>query len=746
MHANTKLAQFDWTLVRSLLSVLDEGSLQAAGRKLGLSQPTVSRHMSDLETQLGLALFERTGRGLVPTRIALNLAESARVMEEGALALAQAVSGAQDTGLGTVRITASQPVACVLLPPLLKRMRQEMPQTQIELVSSNAVDNLLRREADIAVRMVQPNQASVVARRIGKINLGAYAHRDYLRRRTAPKSLDDLLNHDLIGNDRSEQMINGFAKYGLQLTRENFAFRTDDLIAGWQAVRAGLGIGFIADYLAITDQQLVRILPDIAIPPIPVWLAVHREVRTNKRIRAVYSFLATQLPAALEPAQSGKTQRPLLALAPRSRHLCASRIINRSIQFARSNRLNQPFADCLDSRQLLEAEIALTANSDPHFIGCLQHPKAGLIKPDLRRLLQTGPAYRIHADSNRLNLRRLFDSDMSTLSSVHQSIRDFLTILDHYRHLVPGDVWFALYLSWIFGAILFIVMQRRSPSATLAWTIGFLSLPFIGAAVYFFFGPRKLNRRRMRRALARDLAARLTPAVKEEMPQRLLDRQSLSALARVGSSQGDAPPRASLGVRLFDGGDDTYAAIEAAMRAAHQQIHIEYYIFEPDVIGTRWRDLLAERARAGISVRLLVDALGSKSCTSAFFKPLTDAGAQVRQFNPALLMKLKPGMLNFRTHRKIVVIDGKQAFTGGINVSAGNSGSSSGGTAWRDTHMEVLGAPALDLQVVFLEDWLYAGMGHEKFMRRDRHLSSPTNSARRHRSPPRRSVITGAAV
>ena len=158
------------------------------------------------------------------------------------------------------------------------------------------------------------------------------------------------------------------------------------------------------------------------------------------------------------------------------------------------------------------------------------------------------------------------------------------------------------------------------------------------------------------------------------------------------------------------------------MRDAQRQIHIEYYIFEPDVIGTRWRDLLTERARAGISVRLLVDAMGSKDCTPAFFKPLIDAGAQVRQFNPALLLKLRPGMLNFRTHRKIVVIDGKQAFTGGINVSAGNSGASSGGTAWRDTHMEVLGAPALDLQVVFLEDWLYAGMGQQNFALRDQRL------------------------
>ncbi len=311
---------------------------------------------------------------------------------------------------------------------------------------------------------------------------------------------------------------------------------------------------------------------------------------------------------------------------------------------------------------------------------------------------------------------------MSVFSSAFTSIRDFLTILEQYRHMVPGELWFALYLSWILGAVLFILMQRRTPSATLAWTIAFMSLPFIGAAVYFFFGPRKLNRRRMRRALARDVAARLTPNARVEMPERLVDRQWLSALARVGSSQGDAPPRASGGVRLFDGGDATYAAIEAAMQAARGQIHIEYYIFEPDDIGTRWRDLLSERARAGVSVRLLVDAMGSKNCSPAFWQPLRDAGAQVRQFNPVRLLKLRPGMLNFRTHRKIVVIDGQQAFTGGINVSAGNSGMSSGGTAWRDTHMEVLGAPALDLQLVFLEDWLYAGMGQEKSSKRDQQL------------------------
>ena len=256
------------------------------------------RHIAELEAQLGVLLFERTGRGLLPTPTALQLAESARAMDNAANQLARSVSGA-DAGIsGTVRISASQPVACYLLPPILAQMRLALPDVQVELVASNAVSNLLRREADIALRMVQPDQASLVVKRVAKITLGAYAHRDYLRRRGTPKQPQDLLNHDLVGNDRDEAIVKGMAGFGLPVTRESFAFRCDDLIAYWQAVRAGLGIGFVADYLAATDKEVVAILPMIKVPPIPIWLTVHREIRTSRRIRAVYEFLAQALPKA----------------------------------------------------------------------------------------------------------------------------------------------------------------------------------------------------------------------------------------------------------------------------------------------------------------------------------------------------------------------------------------------------------------------------------------------------------------
>ena len=292
---------FDWRLIRSFLAALDHASLLGAARALSSSQPTIGRHIAELESQLGVSLFERTGRGLLPSETALRLADSARAMETGALQLARNVSVAQAGASGTIRLAASQPVACVLLPPVLAQMRLALPEVQVELVVSNQVSNLLRREADIALRMVQPDQATLVAKRIGKVTLGAYAHRNYLRRRGTPQQPADLAAHELVGEDQSVAILQGFASFGVPLQREHFALRTDDLMAYLEAVRAGLGVGFLADYVARADSNLVPLLPMLKIPPLPMWLAVHREIRTSRRIREVYDFLGAAVPAALAP-------------------------------------------------------------------------------------------------------------------------------------------------------------------------------------------------------------------------------------------------------------------------------------------------------------------------------------------------------------------------------------------------------------------------------------------------------------
>lgn len=293
------MSDFNWALIPSFLAAHNQGSLLGAARELGISQPTVGRHLQQLERQLGTPLFERTPRGLVPTAAAARLAEAARTMESGALTLLRGAQQAQTTLSGTVRLSASQPVACHLLPPLLARLRESQPGIRIELVASNALSDLVRREADIAVRMVRPTQGALVARKLGEVALCACAHQDYLRRCGTPEQPSDLLTRALIGNDRQTEIERGFAAMGHTIDPERFVLRTDDLIAYWAAVRAGMGIGFVARYLLREDPLVRALLPQLNLPRLPVWLVVHREIRSSRRVKAVWDFLVRELPPML---------------------------------------------------------------------------------------------------------------------------------------------------------------------------------------------------------------------------------------------------------------------------------------------------------------------------------------------------------------------------------------------------------------------------------------------------------------
>ena len=291
--------RFDWTLVRSFLAVLDAGSLMGAARALGAQQPTLSRHVAELEAQLGAPLFERTGRGVLPTALALAIADAARQMEAGAEQLSRTLAGQRDATTGTVRITTSEVAACFLLPPVLARLQQAEPGIQVELVASNQISNLLRREADIAVRMVRPAQASLVARKLADIPIVACAHSGYLQRMGTPRAAADLLQHRLIGYDRDDTIERGFAQVGLPLPRENFVLRTDNQLAYGHLVAAGAGIGFVAAYNVRHWPGVRAVLPMLKIPPLPCWLAVHREIRSSAIVRRVYDFLAENLPREL---------------------------------------------------------------------------------------------------------------------------------------------------------------------------------------------------------------------------------------------------------------------------------------------------------------------------------------------------------------------------------------------------------------------------------------------------------------
>lgn len=291
---------FDWTLMRSFLAVMDTGSLQGAARRLASSQPTLGRHVTQLEEQLGRPLFERTGRKLVPTRFAEALASQARQMADGAHAVSRLLKASDDDDGGNVRITASQQVAAILLPPILADARVQLPQITVDLVATNHLSNLVQREADIAVRMVRPEQDSLVARKVGEVRFGLYASASYLQRRGVPESARELLQHDLVGLDEDPSLVNGLNAAGFPIARDHFAFRSDDHTVGWSAVRSGVGIGVVSHYVARTDPSVVRVLPKLAMPAIPMWLAVHREIRGNTSIRRMFDHLTRGISAVMD--------------------------------------------------------------------------------------------------------------------------------------------------------------------------------------------------------------------------------------------------------------------------------------------------------------------------------------------------------------------------------------------------------------------------------------------------------------
>lgn len=292
--------RFDWALVKSFLAVLDAGSLMGAARRTGALQPTLSRHITEFEAQLGAPLFERTGRGVSPTPAALAIADAARQMQAGAETLSRTLAGQRDQTTGVVRLTTSMVAAAYLLPPVIAALRREEPGIVIELVASNQLTNLLRREADIAVRMVRPVQSSLVARKIGSVGIGAYAHERYLQQAGTPQTPADLARHALIGYATDDVIERGFAAMGVALRRENFAIRTDDQVAYGMLIAQGAGIGFVAHYNAPHWPGVRRVLPQLPIPSLPCWLAVHREIRSSKVVRRVYDFLAQALPPMLD--------------------------------------------------------------------------------------------------------------------------------------------------------------------------------------------------------------------------------------------------------------------------------------------------------------------------------------------------------------------------------------------------------------------------------------------------------------
>lgn len=296
----------DWTLLRSFLAVVETGSLSAAADRLAITQPTVGRHIRELEDELGATLFRRQPRGLDPTPAALDLVEDARRMGDAADALTRKASGTSERVAGTVRITASRIVSTYLLPDILAAMRLAEPAIDVEIVSSDATQNLLSRDADIALRMYEPRQPQLIRRHLGDIPIVGYATPAYLERRGTPMTIADLADHEVIGLDRGEEMVQAFAQMGLPVSREWFPLRTDDHVVGWQLVLAGAGIGFTQSNIGDRDDRVVRLPFLDAGVQMPLWLTYHQDLRHSRRIRFVADHLADGLIRRLRAREASR--------------------------------------------------------------------------------------------------------------------------------------------------------------------------------------------------------------------------------------------------------------------------------------------------------------------------------------------------------------------------------------------------------------------------------------------------------
>lgn len=290
-----RAVNFDWNQAKAFLATVQEGSLSAAARALKLSQSTLSRQVDALEEELGLVLFERVGKGLQLTPSGQALFEQVSAMGEAATRVSLSAAGNSDSIEGSICISASEVYAALVLPRIVAKLHRMEPLIKIEILASNAASDLQRREADIAIRNFPPTQPDLIARKVRNAHLRLYAAPGYLDRIGNPKLPYELQEAEFISIDSSGMFIKGLNALGLSLTERNFPILSENILVMWELVKEGLGIGILDDIFGDAEPRVRRVLPELEPLVLPVWLVVHRELNSSRRVRVVFDLLAAEL-------------------------------------------------------------------------------------------------------------------------------------------------------------------------------------------------------------------------------------------------------------------------------------------------------------------------------------------------------------------------------------------------------------------------------------------------------------------
>ncbi len=290
-----RAVKFDWNRARAFLVTAEEGSLSAAARALGMAQPTLGRQVDALEKELGIVLFERIGRGLTLTPDGLELLEHVTAMGEAAGRVSLTAFGQSQSIKGTICIATSDVSAAFLLPPIIAKLRLAEPDIDVEIIAQNKLNDLRRREADIAIRNFCPTEPDLIAKKIRENPGRLYATSQYLERIGNPIFPHDLQKAEFINIDKGDALINTLNSLSLNLVPDNFPVLTENMLVAWELVKQGVGIGVMDGNIGDAEPLVQRVIPDLEPIMFPIWLVAHRELRTSRRIRIVFDLLAEEL-------------------------------------------------------------------------------------------------------------------------------------------------------------------------------------------------------------------------------------------------------------------------------------------------------------------------------------------------------------------------------------------------------------------------------------------------------------------